>query len=82
MPEFVLVHVARTLQPPLLEAQLSVPAHIDNIHIALLSASTVALHIKLAVVYLRQRGGYIMFLSARVCLPVCKITQKRVHGFG
>ena len=43
MPEFVLVHVARTLQPPLLEAQLSVPAHIDNIHIALLSASTVAL---------------------------------------
>jgi len=34
------------------------------------------------LVYLRQRGGYIMFLSARVCLPVCKITQKRVHGFG
>ena len=37
------------------------------------------------IIYLRQRRRY-MFSPARssssVCLSMCKITQKRVHGFG
>jgi len=37
----------------------------------------------LMIIYLRQRRRY-MFVPAclSVCLPVSKITKKRVHGFG